>query len=108
MACPVPPASAPRPALEVADIVRACGAQYRATHRLSIQQQRVLRAIESCRTAALGGHAAVCDHCGALEISFNSCLMGSTFLWGVRPNSIVGLSSIFADLTMQPMLSDSP
>ena len=73
MACPVPPASAPRPALEVADIVRACGAQYRATHRLSIQQQRVLRAIESCRTAALGGHAAVCDHCGALEVSFNSC-----------------------------------
>ncbi|MCP4826892.1 MAG: hypothetical protein GY892_22665 [Shimia sp.] len=57
----------------MADIVRACGAQYRATHRLSIQQQRVLRAIESCRTAALGGHAAVCDHCGALEVSFNSC-----------------------------------
>ena len=73
MACPVHPASTPRPALEVADIIRACGAAYRETHRLSAQQDRVLRAIENCRTAALGGHSAQCDHCGAVDISFNSC-----------------------------------
>ncbi len=64
---------AARPALEVVDIVRAGGDAYRARHRLSGQQKRVLRAIEHCRTAALGGHSAVCDHCGVLQVSFNSC-----------------------------------
>ncbi|MBW1667383.1 MAG: IS91 family transposase [Deltaproteobacteria bacterium] len=32
-----------------------------------------MRAIELCRTAALGGHVEECDHCGALRISYNSC-----------------------------------
>ena len=73
MAVAVDAAPDPKPALEVADIVRACGAAYRATHHLSGQQDRVLRAIENCRTAALGGHRLVCDHCGTVEISFNSC-----------------------------------
>jgi hypothetical protein len=73
MACPAHPAPAPAPALEVADIVRAGGDAYRATHRLSVQQDRVLRAIVNCRTAALGGHSAQCDHCGALSISYCSC-----------------------------------
>ena len=73
MACATHPAPRARPALEVADIVRTCSADYRATHRLSVQQDRVLRAIENCRTAALGGHIAQCDRCGALQISFNSC-----------------------------------
>lgn len=73
MACPAHPAPAPRPALEVADIVRARGADYRTTHRLSTQQYRVLHAIETCRTAALGGFAATCDHCGAVSVSYCSC-----------------------------------
>ncbi len=73
MACPAHPAPRPRPALEVADIVRACGGAYRATHRLSAQQDRVLQAITQCRTAALGGHAARCDHCGVVSISYRSC-----------------------------------
>jgi hypothetical protein len=73
MACAVHSAPRARPALEVADVVRDCGATYRQTHRLSAQQDRVLRAIENCRTAALGGHSAQCDRCGALQISFNSC-----------------------------------
>jgi hypothetical protein len=34
---------------------------------------RVMHAIEVCRTAALGGHKDQCDHCGHLEISYNSC-----------------------------------
>jgi len=71
--CPAHPAPASRPALEVADIVRAAGDAYRATHRLSFQQERVLGAIASCRTAALGGHRAQCDHCGAVSISYCSC-----------------------------------
>ena len=56
MGCPEHPAPAPRSALEVADIVRAAADAYRATHRLSLQQERVLEAIANCRTAALGGH----------------------------------------------------
>jgi hypothetical protein len=32
-----------------------------------------MRAIEACRTAALGGHKDQCDRCGHLEISYNSC-----------------------------------
>lgn len=73
MTCPTHPTPAPRPALEVADIVRAHGDAYRATHRLSGQQDRVLRAIVQCRTAALGGFSAQCDHCGAVTVSYRSC-----------------------------------
>lgn len=73
MACPAHPAPSPRPALEVADIVRACGEHYRATHRCSAQQERVLRDIAQCRTAAMGGHTAQCDHCGAVSTSYSSC-----------------------------------
>jgi len=71
--CPTHPAPVARPALEVADIVRAAGDAYRATHRLSAQQDRVLRAIAQCRTAALGGFRAKCDHCGAITVSHRSC-----------------------------------
>ena len=73
MDCPAHPASETRPALEVADIVRAAGDACRASHRLSFQQERVLGAIASCRTAALGGHRAQCDQCGAVRISYCSC-----------------------------------
>jgi len=73
MVCPAHSAPSPRPALEVANVVRACEEAYRATHRLSVQQSRVLQAIAQCRTAALGGHAARCDHCGLLSISYRSC-----------------------------------
>jgi hypothetical protein len=71
--CPAHPAPASRPVLEVADVVRATGDAYRASHRLSFQQERVLAAVASCRTAALGGHRAQCDQCGAVSISYCSC-----------------------------------
>jgi len=73
MGCPAHPAPVARPALEVADIVRACGEAYRANHRLSFQQERVLRSIAACRTAALGGHVTRCDRCGTRVISYRSC-----------------------------------
>ena len=41
--------------------------------RLSGQQLRVMRAIEQCRTPALGGHLLQCDHCGAYEVRYHSC-----------------------------------
>ena len=67
------PAPATRPALELADILRQCAPTYQETHRLSVQQQRVVNALVSCRTAALGGFKACCDHCGAVTIQYASC-----------------------------------
>jgi Putative transposase/Transposase zinc-binding domain len=64
-----------RPALEVADIVRAHGDEFRQAHAASLSpaQKRVLRAIETCRTAALGGHLERCDQCGHERNAYNSC-----------------------------------
>jgi len=64
-----------RPALEVADIFRDCGAQYRQIHgsTMSREQGRAMRAIEVCRTAFLGGHIDECDSCGKERNSYNSC-----------------------------------
>jgi hypothetical protein len=62
-----------RPTLEVADIVRVHGDEFRRKHRLSAGQKRVLRAIECCRTAALGGHLERCDQCGYERNAYNSC-----------------------------------
>ena len=62
-----------RPRLELADIVRAHGDAYGRTHRLATVQRRALHAIETCRTAALGGHRETCDQCGAVRVTYNSC-----------------------------------
>ena len=61
--------------LEVAHIFRAHGPAYRDVHghTLPVRHLRVMRAIELCRTAELGGHVDECDHCGALRIFYNSC-----------------------------------
>ena len=55
---------------EVADVVRSAtisDASY------SVHQQKTLRAIAHCRTAALGGHVDACNECGIVSISYNSC-----------------------------------
>lgn len=64
-----------RPAVEVADILRAHEARFLDNNRscLSFQQLTVLRAIARCRTAALGGHLDSCSRCGHQAISYNSC-----------------------------------
>ena len=64
-----------RAAIEVADIFRAAGPAYRAAHagHLSLDQLKVMSAIESCRTAALGGHVEACMDCGHQRIAYNSC-----------------------------------
>jgi len=66
-------AGAHRRRWEVADIVRLFGAQYRAAHRVSPPQRRVLRALVQCRTAALGGHREQCEACGRTRPVYNSC-----------------------------------
>jgi hypothetical protein len=64
-----------RPALEVADIFRDHGAAWRDANRghVSLPQLKVMSAIESCRTAALGGHVARCEDCAHTIIAYNSC-----------------------------------
>jgi predicted Zn-ribbon and HTH transcriptional regulator len=64
-----------RPTLEVADIFRDHGAAWRAANagHVSLDQLRVMGAIERCRTAALGGHVAQCEDCGHEHIAYNSC-----------------------------------
>ncbi len=66
-----------RPALEVADIFRDHGAAWRDANRghVSLDQLKVMSAIERCRTAALGGHVARCENaaCGHTHVAYNSC-----------------------------------
>ena len=65
----------PRPALEVADIFRDHGAAWRSANagHVSLDQMKVMSAIERCRTAALGGHVARCENCADIAIAYNSC-----------------------------------
>ncbi len=58
---------------ELADIVRLHGAGFCAAHRLSAVQHRALRAIERCRTAALGGELRACEACGTQRYVYHSC-----------------------------------
>jgi predicted Zn-ribbon and HTH transcriptional regulator len=64
-----------RPALEVADIFRDHGPAWRQVHagHVSLDQLKVMSAIERCRTAALGGHVARCEDCAYTTIAYNSC-----------------------------------
>ena len=61
--------------LEVADIFRDFGPAWRRVNagHVSLEQLKVMSAIERCRTAALGGHVAACEDCGHIHIAYNSC-----------------------------------
>ena len=59
--------------IEVADIFREHGPEYKHQHKLSIVQLKAMKSIKICRTAYLGGHIDRCDHCGEERISYNSC-----------------------------------
>ena len=64
-----------RPTFEVADILRVHGDRFLNRYRSSFdfQQLKAFRAIQRCRTAALGGHRDACPSCGYQAISYNSC-----------------------------------
>ena len=62
-----------RPAFELAGIFRQHGDAYRKARNLPLQQLRVMRAIEVCRTAALGGHVEKCSQCDLTRTAYNSC-----------------------------------
>src|SRR5450755_1478729 len=64
-----------RPALEIADIFRDHGPAWRQANagHVSLGQLKVMSAIESCRTVALGGHVMRCEDCSYTQIAYNSC-----------------------------------
>jgi putative transposase/transposase-like zinc-binding protein len=59
--------------LELADIVRAAGPQECARVAVLPSQKQALKAIEQCRTQALGGHLYGCDQCGREHYRYHSC-----------------------------------
>jgi predicted Zn-ribbon and HTH transcriptional regulator len=59
--------------IELADVFRLYGQTYCHSHPLPFSHIKVMRAVENCRTAALGGHVDICSHCGFERISYNSC-----------------------------------
>jgi hypothetical protein len=58
---------------ELADIFREFGAGYRKSHRMPLSHQKVMHAVEVCRTSYLGGHMKVCSFCGYEHPTYNSC-----------------------------------
>jgi hypothetical protein len=60
---------------ELAEVFHRYGDAYRqqAGAACSTAQRRVMAAIETCRTAARGGHVEQCDACGHQRIAYDSC-----------------------------------
>jgi len=59
--------------VELADIFRLYGEDYRRSRAVSYEQLKVMGHIEICRTAKLGGHVEQCNLCGFEQIAYNSC-----------------------------------
>jgi hypothetical protein len=59
----------------VADVFRAHGAAWRKANagHVSLAQLKAMSAIETCRTAALGGHVERCEDCAHERVAYNSC-----------------------------------
>lgn len=62
-----------KPKYEVADVFRRYGDEFRVKYVTTENQRKVMAAIMACRTSLLGGHSEVCDHCGMIRNSYNSC-----------------------------------
>ncbi len=64
-----------RPALELADVIRAHGYSFveERRGRVSSAGMNVLTALSTCRTAVQGGHRRACTACGHEEFAYNSC-----------------------------------
>lgn len=58
---------------EVADVFREYGDEYRQHYSVTPEQARVMAAITTCRTRALGGQIYECQACGALDFAYHSC-----------------------------------
>lgn len=58
---------------EVQDILSKHMGSYLERHSLSSHKLKTVNALIKCRTSALGGHATICEDCGHMQISYNSC-----------------------------------
>ena len=58
---------------ELQDVFKEFGTEFRHSRGLPLNHLKTMSAIESCRTAKLGGHMDQCDACGNTRISYNSC-----------------------------------
>lgn len=63
----------PRATHEMADVIRLFGEALLCQETVSPARQRVMRAIQACRTSQLGGHVESCDSCDYQRIAYNSC-----------------------------------
>jgi len=65
----------PRPTREVADVFRSNGQHWRESHagHVSVDQLKVMSAVEHCRSEVLGGHVLHCPACEHIQIAYNSC-----------------------------------
>ena len=59
--------------LEVADILRQYFDDYKEKYETPDYIKKIVNDIIICRSAALGGHIEICNDCGLLQISYNSC-----------------------------------
>lgn len=59
--------------MSLGDIVRVIGAAYVRARATTPWQRKALRAIQRCRTAAMGSVYRVCDRCGDEHLVFRSC-----------------------------------
>lgn len=59
--------------LEVAEIFRRYGEEYRAGNGMTKKQHQVMHAIAHCRTSVYGFHVDRCVDCGYTESEYNSC-----------------------------------
>ena len=98
-----------QPALEVADILRDHGPAWREANRghVSLDQLKVMGAIERCRTAALGGHVARCENaaCGHTEIAYNSSEGSSLSGASLAPQPCIRLGPCRTRTMKQPFAS---
>jgi hypothetical protein len=62
-----------KPEHELAQVIDRFGSSFVQTHSPNTYVQRIVRAIQHCRTSVLGGHKDRCDECGHIRISYNSC-----------------------------------
>jgi len=113
----MPPAShklaAGEARVELADIFRSHGESYRRTHRLPASHRKVMRAVEACRTAELGGHLKQCDTCGFEHPTYNSCrnrhlsaVLGTGRLPETCPELVEGCQSLAKAKWLQKQTSE--
>lgn len=62
-----------KPKYEMADVFSLYGSAYRDSKKLPLSDHKVMNAIESCRTEALGGHLDKCAKCDYTKNAYNSC-----------------------------------